>query len=132
MISLKQLLIEDDVKIYLKKGEKPPKGKTLKKGNRGGAYYLMSPKDYKNRVKQFQQKKDAFVPNDEWDYEVEYQTYSGKKKTKATSSGTMRHKVKNIEVAKKKLIDNIKSVAIPGTIKIVKFEKTKIPGATRG
>jgi len=38
----------NDVKIYVQKGEKPPKGKTLKKGVRGGQYFVGSPKDKKD------------------------------------------------------------------------------------
>jgi len=46
MISLKQLLTEDKkVKIYVQKGKKPPKGKSLKKGPRGGSYFVGSPKE---------------------------------------------------------------------------------------
>ena len=46
MISLKELLIEDNnVKIYVQKGKKPPKGKTLKKGPRGGQYFIGSPSE---------------------------------------------------------------------------------------
>ena len=44
MISLKKLLAEDKkVKIYVQKGKKPPKGKQLKKGPRGGQYFVGSP-----------------------------------------------------------------------------------------
>jgi len=44
MISLKKLLTEDKkVKIYVQKGKKPPKGKQLKKGPRGGQYFVGSP-----------------------------------------------------------------------------------------
>jgi hypothetical protein len=44
MISLKKLLTEDkNVKIYVQKGKKPPKGKTLKKGPRGGQYFVGTP-----------------------------------------------------------------------------------------
>jgi hypothetical protein len=46
MISLKKLLTEDSkVKIYVQKGKKPPKGKTLKKGPKGGQYFIGTPKE---------------------------------------------------------------------------------------
>jgi len=46
MISLKKLLTEDKkIKIYVQKGKKPPKGKQLKKGPRGGQYFVGSPSE---------------------------------------------------------------------------------------
>ena len=49
MISLTQLLTEDKkVKIYVQKGKKPPKGKSLKKGPRGGQYFVGSPSEKKS------------------------------------------------------------------------------------
>jgi len=47
-ISLKQLLTEaKEVKIYLNKGEKPPKGKKAVKGPKGGMYFMGSPEEKK-------------------------------------------------------------------------------------
>jgi len=40
--SILSLLKEEDVKIYLQKGEKPPKGKKVQKGPRGGQYFTGS------------------------------------------------------------------------------------------
>jgi hypothetical protein len=51
MISLKQLLIEAETKIYLKKGEKPPKGKKIEKGPRGGQYFTGSAAEKKAHEK---------------------------------------------------------------------------------
>lgn len=47
-ISLKRLLNETkEVKIYLNKGEKPPKGKKAIKGPKGGMYFMGSPEEKK-------------------------------------------------------------------------------------
>ena len=41
---IREVLAEDKkVKIYVQKGKKPPKGKSLKKGPRGGSYFVGSP-----------------------------------------------------------------------------------------
>ena len=49
-ILLKSLLTEaKDVKIYLKKGEKPPKGKKAVKGPKGGMYFMGTPQEKKDR-----------------------------------------------------------------------------------
>jgi len=43
-LRLRDLLTEDkNIKIYVQKGKKPPKGKTLKKGPRGGQYFVGTP-----------------------------------------------------------------------------------------
>jgi len=45
-ISMRELLTEDSgpkLKVYLKQGEKPPKGKKVVKGERGGTYYMGTP-----------------------------------------------------------------------------------------
>lgn len=38
-IKMKELLTEDEHKIYVKKGQQPPKGKKLQKGPRGGQFF---------------------------------------------------------------------------------------------
>jgi hypothetical protein len=44
MPSLKSLILEaKQVRIYLDLGEKPPKGKKVQKGPKGGLYYMDSP-----------------------------------------------------------------------------------------
>ena len=47
-ISLKKLLTEaKEVKIYLNKGDKPPKGKKAVKGPKGGTYFMGTPQEKK-------------------------------------------------------------------------------------
>jgi len=59
MISLKELLLEKDQKIYLKKGEKPPKGKKIEKGPRGGQYFTGSASEKKAHEKDETPKKST-------------------------------------------------------------------------
>jgi len=48
MISIKKIISEaKEVKVYLQPGQKPPKGKKVVKGPKGGSYFMGSPEDKK-------------------------------------------------------------------------------------
>lgn len=42
---IREILTEKDVKIYLQKGQTPPKGKKIQKGPKGGQYFMGSPEE---------------------------------------------------------------------------------------
>lgn len=58
MISFKKLIVEaKEVKVYLQPGQKPPKGKKVVKGPKGGSYFMGSPADKKATEKKPASKK---------------------------------------------------------------------------
>jgi len=45
LISFKKLIEAKEVKVYLQKGEKAPKGKKVQKGPKGGLYFMGTPEE---------------------------------------------------------------------------------------